>query len=226
MSLRNLLIKTLPLIIIAGFVALGLQQITADRELKLENKIELRSREAQLIELNNKYEDVLKQKTDTQKERDEQAEQIKELEQERERLERELQAKKQREAQEAERIAEASRRATATRTASAEAPVASGGSCKAEIAKYDWPQSIATNVARAESGLRPDARGDAHLTYYQNGTRYGDSWGCFQIRYLPGRPSPNQLVNAEFNVQYAYNMYKSQSWSPWSVCRNGAARCY
>ena len=223
MSLRNLLIKIIPLLIISGFIALGVSQIQAERELKLENKIELQSREAQLIELNNKYENVLKQKTDTQAERDAQAEQIKELEQERERLEKELQAKKQREAAEAERIAEASRRATMTQTASASAP---GGSCEAEIAKYDWNQTVAMNVARAESGLRPDARGDAHLTYYQNGTRYGDSWGCFQIRYLPGRPSPSQLVNAQFNVQYAYNMYKSQGWhQPWTVCRNGMVNC-
>ena len=158
MSLRNLLIKVIPLLIIGGFTVLGISQLQADRELKLENKIELQSREAELIELNNRYENVLQQKTDTQKERDEQAEQIKELEQERERLERELQAKKQREAEEAQRIAEASRRATATRTASASAQNAPQGNCQ------DWMrQAGITETAAAydlimkESGCRPDA---------------------------------------------------------------------
>lgn len=99
------------------------------------------------------------------------------------------------------------------------------GSCEAEIQKYDWNKTVAVNVSRAESGLRSSARGDTTLTYHSNGVRYGDSWGCFQIRHLPGRPSPSQLTNAEFNVKYAYDMYKGQGWSPWSVCRHTVS-CY
>lgn len=158
MSLRNLLKTILPIIIITGFVALGVGQVQTDRELKLENTIELKSREAQLIELNNKYEDVLKQKTDTQKERDEQSKQIEELESERIRLEKELSAKKRREAAEAEKLAEAARRATATRTASASGASAPQGNCQ------DWMrQAGITETAAAyrlimkESGCRPTA---------------------------------------------------------------------
>lgn len=105
-----------------------------------------------------------------------------------------------------------------------EKPVQS--TCEAEIAKYGWNVSVAMAVSRAESGLRADARGDTHLTYYRDGIRYGDSWGCFQVRYLPGRPTPTQLTDPIQNVSYAYNLYKANGWKPWSVCNKGIVRCY
>lgn len=65
----------------------------------------------------------------------------------------------------------------------------------------------------AESGGNPLAYGDG-------GTAY-PSIGLMQIRTLPGRPSQEQLENPEFNMSYAYNMWKSQGFNPWSVYNYG-----
>lgn len=103
MSLTKSIKTALPILVLVAFVALGISQIKAERELKLQNSIELQSREAELIDLNNRYQDVLNEKAKTQKERDEKAKEIEKLEKERERLQRELQAKRAREAREAEK---------------------------------------------------------------------------------------------------------------------------
>lgn len=82
---------------------------------------------------------------------------------------------------------------------------------------------LAIAIARCESGLRPGAIGDGHISYWVNGVEYGKSYGVFQIRHLEGRPSPEQLLDADFNIQYAYNLFKRSSWYPWSAYNNG---CY
>lgn len=101
---------------------------------------------------------------------------------------------------------------------------ATGGDCEQEIAKYNWDYNTAVAVAKAESGLRSDAIGDTTLQYYSGGSKYGASYGCFQIRHLPTRPSPEYLLDATNNVQYAYELYKSSGWSPWSAFTNGSYR--
>jgi len=81
------------------------------------------------------------------------------------------------------------------------------------IKKY-FPQSEwqkAYNVMMGESGGRIGAIGDTNTPYA--------SYGLFQIRALPGRPSPGQLLNPEFNVQYAVNLWRNQGWRPWTVAR-------
>lgn len=81
---------------------------------------------------------------------------------------------------------------------------------------------IAYAVARAESGLREDAIGDHTLDYRgKDGKVYGMSLGVFQIRYLPGRPKVKDLLDAKFNIEYAYKMSKGGTdWSPWSAYKN------
>lgn len=82
---------------------------------------------------------------------------------------------------------------------------------------------IALALSFCESGLRADAVGDHAISYVENGIEYGKSYGLFQIRYLPGRPTPEQLLNPEFNVKFAKQMYDAQGGDPWSVF-NGS--CY
>lgn len=98
------------------------------------------------------------------------------------------------------------------------------GSCAAEIAKYDWNQSTALAVARAESGLRTWALNDNPAT--------GDySVGCFQINIYGAnartRPSEAALKDAATNVRFAYGIYVGNGRSfigQWGVCRHIA--CY
>lgn len=99
------------------------------------------------------------------------------------------------------------------------------GDCAAEIVKYDWNVTVATAVARAESGLNPGALNDNPAT--------GDySVGCFQVNIYGAnartRPSEGELKNAATNVAWAYNNYKANGSSfigQWGVCRSKVA-CY
>lgn len=79
--------------------------------------------------------------------------------------------------------------------------------------KEQWQNAL--NVAKGESGLNPGAIGDNYPIRGQT----IPSYGLFQIRALPGRPKPEQLVDPEFNVQYAANLFKAQGWRPWSFAR-------
>lgn len=98
------------------------------------------------------------------------------------------------------------------------------GSCAAEISKYNWNQSVATSVARAESGLNPGAVNFNHATR-------DHSIGCFQINIYGAnartRPSKAALMNASTNVAFAYKIYTSNGNSfrgQWGVCRK--ISCY
>lgn len=115
----------------------------------------------------------------------------------------------------------------ASETTSAPATVKSvgSGSCQAEIAKYDWNQSVATAVMLAESGGRTWIVNDDPST--------GDySVGCFQVNLYGenalNRPSEAQLKIASVNVKWAYNNYVANGHSfigQWGVCRSKVA-CY
>ena len=75
---------------------------------------------------------------------------------------------------------------------------------------------MALKIAQCESGVREEAVGDHAIAYMQDGIEYGKSYGIFQIRHLPGRPDPSQLLDAKFNINYAWNLYQRSSWNPWS----------
>jgi len=90
---------------------------------------------------------------------------------------------------------------------------ATAGDCSL-TSKYDWDSRVAYAVCMAESNGNPLAYGDG-------GTKY-PSIGLMQIRTLPGRPSIEQLYNPEFNMQFAYNMWKNQGFNPWSAYKSGA----
>lgn len=106
------------------------------------------------------------------------------------------------------------------------APTGSGsGSCQAEIAKYDWNQSVATAVMLAESG------GDTGIVNYNPAT-LDHSVGCFQVNIWGAnartRPSQAALQNAATNVEFAYGIYRGNGHSfigQWGVCR-GKVACY
>ena len=112
-------IKVVLAIALLGFIGLGINQIKHDREVKQIQRIEIKSNESKLIELDNRYNEVLEHKANTEAEKEEQQKRIEELESDRERLERELQAKLDRQAKEQEKLAQAAKKATGTQTASA-----------------------------------------------------------------------------------------------------------
>lgn len=85
------------------------------------------------------------------------------------------------------------------------------GSCEEAIAKYFPPHEIANanKVMFQESSGNP-----ANHNY--NPSTGDDSYGCFQINLYGNnkysRPSPAELVIADNNVRFAYNLWKSTGW--------------
>lgn len=77
-------------------------------------------------------------------------------------------------------------------------------------------------IAKAESHLNPNAKGDTHIEFTKDGITMGHSCGVFQIRVLPGRPDCETLKDAEFNIKYAKEMFDRSGFTPWSAYKNGA----
>lgn len=77
-------------------------------------------------------------------------------------------------------------------------------------------------VMRAESSCRADAVGDNHITYVQDGTTYGMSCGLWQIRYLPGRPSCEEMKDPAKSTAYAATLFRANGWKPWAAWSTGA----
>ena len=87
------LLKVLSVLTLILFVGLAIHYTVKQKQTLQFKTIELKSKEAQLIELNQKYDEVLKLQTKSEAEKQQQQEKIKQLESDRERLQRELQAK-------------------------------------------------------------------------------------------------------------------------------------
>lgn len=84
-------------------------------------------------------------------------------------------------------------------------------------------QDTAVAIAKAESGLRADAVGDGHITFWENGVLKGMSCGVFQIRVIGNRPDCETLKNPDFNIEYAAGMYEAQGhFGAWSAFTNSS----
>jgi hypothetical protein len=84
----------------------------------------------------------------------------------------------------------------------------------------------AVAIAKAESGMRADAVGDGHLTFWKNGKEMGMSCGVFQVRVLEGRPDCETLKDSKENIKYAKQIYDRVGWSAWSAYKNGKYLSY
>jgi hypothetical protein len=67
----------------------------------------------------------------------------------------------------------------------------------------------AIRIAQCESGMDTQKIGDLGISYKEKGTQYGLSFGVFQIRYLPGRPKPSELLKPEVNISFASKLFHS-----------------
>jgi hypothetical protein len=150
--MRKHIITVLLSIGLFGFIALAVTNIQrTNTKLKFE-QIEVKSNEAKLIELNIKYDQLLKQKTNTDSEKQDQLNKIQELENERKRLEGELKAKRNKESSDRQKLAVAAQKASGTAVASA------SGGCADWMAQAGIPQTQATNkLILKESGCNPRA---------------------------------------------------------------------
>lgn len=67
----------------------------------------------------------------------------------------------------------------------------------------------ALRVANCESSMNPSAIGDRNL--------FPSSYGLFQVRAFPERGTPAQLLNPDFNIDFAYRLSQGgTNWSHWT----------
>jgi len=87
------------------------------------------------------------------------------------------------------------------------------------LEQYDWNADIAYKVMMAESGGNTKAFNPEWHSKCQG------SYGAMQLSCLHYIENPSALFDFEFNVQKAYELYKRNGFSPWSVCTNGKVDC-
>jgi len=86
-------------------------------------------------------------------------------------------------------------------------------------AAFPEDPDTAVAIAKAESNLEDWRIGDKHLAWDDG--RNGMSCGIFQIRVFPKRPDCEKLLDEDFNIDYARELYESSGWSPWSTFKSG-----
>lgn len=103
-------LKTIaPAVLLIGFVAIGVVTLRTNAQQLEVKKLEIKSKQAELIKLNSKYDEAIDQKAKTEQEKAEQLKKIEQLETEKKRIEAELQVKRDKQEAERQRIAQATK---------------------------------------------------------------------------------------------------------------------
>lgn len=100
-------------------------------------------------------------------------------------------------------------------------PVIGCAAVEQEARKYSgWNINIVQAISHAESHCNVNATGDGHLTYYQNGRKYGYSLSAMQVRILPGREHCD-AHNLRINIKCAYAIWRGSGYGAWTMYNNG-----
>lgn len=99
--------------------------------------------------------------------------------------------------------------------------------------KFTNEYKIALAIARAESGLRPDAQGfNCRYNGVSQACRKGDEYkawstdcGLYQIN-VPGTTCPAHLLDPAQNIQVAFEKYQKRKWQPWCAFTSGKYLAY
>jgi F0F1-type ATP synthase assembly protein I len=197
--MRKHLPMALLILLLVSFIGAGTMNIRHTNQKLQFNKIQLKSKEAKLIELNLKYDEVINLKTKSDQERQEQLRRIEELEAQKEALERDLQAKRLKDRLEQQKLASASKRAVGVSSASASSCevvrsiMSSKGFSGAEL-------DAAVELARVESGCRTN-----------NNNPSSGACNYFQ-EYPCGKWGGNSNTEAHINGAIGYMQASYGSW--------------
>jgi hypothetical protein len=103
-------------------------------------------------------------------------------------------------------------------TASKLVPTNIGSDIENYIRSKAWNASIALAVAKAESGLNPNAidYGDAKF-----GPTFSPSFGVFQLHWYEAN-----WTSYKQNVDDAYKLWQERGFQPWSTFQSGVYKAY
>jgi septal ring factor EnvC (AmiA/AmiB activator) len=172
-------LKTIALVItLIGFVAIGVITLRTNAQELEVKKLEIKSKQSELIKLNSKYDQVIDEKAKTEAEKIEQLKKIEELEAERKRLEAELQAKRDKQEAERQRIAQATKQVTGSTAYASDAKMfiymKESGNNPNAVNKYSGACGLAQALpcSKMNCALGDYACQDAWATKYMQ-SRYG-----------------------------------------------------
>jgi len=101
--------------------------------------------------------------------------------------------------------------ASSSSSSSNSAPIVGSGSCEASIRRI-FPASQHSTAIRV---MLQESSGNPANHNYNPDTK-DNSYGCFQVNLWGSnartRPPASELVKADVNVAYAYNLWKSTGW--------------
>lgn len=203
-------------IILFGFVIISVGSARNFNNKIQINKIELKSKESELIKLNIEYDNLLNDKNEVDKNNDEYINKIKELERERDALRGDLQARQIEIQKESDKLTSASLRAQGVSNVSAKSNTGNIEQIIRQAAiKNGLDENYLLRIAKCESSLNPNA---VNKSYYDN----GHPSGLFQhiSGYWPSRANkygyPGASVfNAEANANVTAAMIKEGKGYLW-----------
>lgn len=220
MKFKRIAIVFIAITAIGGFGYLGVKDATKTKNLDSIQKVEVKSRETEIQELNVKYdklnneqEKALKEKGDNQAEVERLKQEKIELDKQKQELEKQLQAKKD----EKSRLALASEKAinTATGTQTASAQSGSGdvkAIIKAAANKYGVSESYMLAMAHCESTTTPTKVNPQPVIV--RGVNHGHAAGLYQ--FIPSTWA-RMSSQAGFGGADVFNAYANANTFAWAI---------
>lgn len=186
MSVKRITLVLASLILVSGFIFLGVKDAVKTKDRIEFRKVELKSKQTEIKELNVKYEKLNNELDNAAEQKDVNQAEIERLNKEKEELNKQksnLEAQLQAKLEQKTKLAQASQtvanKVTATETASAH----SGGSIpdiiRAAGAKYGVSYKYMYDMAMCESSLNPSERNDTPVLV--KGKNYGHAQGLYQF---------------------------------------------
>jgi hypothetical protein len=87
----------------------------------------------------------------------------------------------------------------------------------------DWDTHLMYAICMGES------KGDPNAHNYSDKSK-DDSWGLMQVNLYGNlklsRPSPEQLTNADFNIDYAHSLWLGRGLDHWGAYKDGRYKKY
>lgn len=221
MKVTKIALVILAVLIVGGLIYIGVKDAAKNKDFDNLQKVQIKSREADIKELDVKY-DVLNkelhkastEKNVNQEQLDKLNQEKQELENQKKDLEAQLQAKLEQKSKLALASSEAVNTLTATQTASA-APANSGGSLEQTIAaaaaRYGVSYSMMIRMATCESTMGKNLRNPEPVIV--GGVSYGHAEGVFQFIPSTWTRMSNQ---AGFGGASVYDTYANVNTAAWA----------
>lgn len=218
MSVKRILAITLSAFVIIGFVYLGVSDAVKTKDKVEFQKVEIKSKQSDLQEMNLKYNNLNKELTEVNDKKETDSQEIERLRKEKEALdkqkqdlEKQLQSKIEQKSKLAKASSNAINTATGTKTASATSPDALESVIIQAANKYGVSSQMMLRMALCESTMGKNMRNSTPVIV--RGVNYGHAEGVYQFI-----PSTWQRMSSQagFKGASVYDTYANVNTAAWA----------